>query len=99
MIDFAVGDTVAWKARHLKSIGDYSRDSADMRGVVLSIDGDMAQVRWPQWHEDSVCKYYEEDVEYVAHIRQHGSRVHTGNICKVRVSLAFCDPSYQEKGH
>lgn len=35
---FKVGDRVAYRAAFLRSIGDYSYDSASMRGTVVEVD-------------------------------------------------------------
>lgn len=36
--DFAIGDRVAYAARFLRAIGDYSHDSASLRGSIVAIE-------------------------------------------------------------
>lgn len=44
---FAVGDRVAYTAAFLRSIGDYSSESASHRGAVTRIDGaPLIEVQW-----------------------------------------------------
>jgi hypothetical protein len=56
---FKVGDRIAYTAKFLRSIGDYSYESASLRGTVLNIGskltkGYVLEVQWDRYSTPSM---------------------------------------------
>lgn len=76
------GDPVAYTAEFLKRICDFSKASADRRGVFASWkDESYAYVHWD--NEAELLKDYEADPEYCEQLKKNGALVMGVNICKV----------------
>lgn len=80
---------LAYTAKFLRQIGDYTKDSADRRCTFLGErDSKFIRVRWDD--EDVLLENYKDDPEYCAHIRENGSLVLKANMCK-KGTVAFVD--------
>lgn len=82
---------LAYTAKFLRSIGDYSKDSADRRCTYLGPHPTRKQfvrVRWDD--QDQILADNAHDPEYCEHIRKNGSLVAKSALCKVG-TVAFSD--------
>jgi hypothetical protein len=75
------GDRIAYSAKFLKNIGAFTGPEGFRRGTLVSIEYELARVKWDDFNYASAAKMYGSD--YADNARDNGQLVNINNIAKV----------------